>query len=172
MSGAELDLVVRARRAMVGGALRPCSVGVRAGQIDCVVSDHSPCTAELKHADTGDFADAWGGISSLQLGLSAVWTAARPRGVPLAEVVDWMSGRPAALCGLARKGALAVGRDADMCAFAPEASFVVDAAALRHRNAVSAYDGKRLTGAVRRTWMRGRPTDGEPAGRLITRTET
>ena len=146
--------------------------GLRAGQIDCVVSDHSPCTAELKHADTGDFADAWGGISSLQLGLSAVWTAARPRGVPLAEVVDWMSGRPAALCGLARKGALAVGRDADMCAFAPEASFVVDAAALRHRNAVSAYDGKRLTGAVRRTWLRGRPTDGEPAGRLITRTET
>jgi allantoinase len=85
---------------------------------------------------------------------------------------DWMSARPAALCGLARKGALAVGRDADMCAFAPEASFVVDAAVLRHRNAVSAYDGKRLTGAVRRTWLRGRPTDGEPAGRLITRSQT
>ena len=58
-----------------------------------------------------------------------------------------------------------------MSAFAPEASFVVDAA-LRHRNAVSAYHGKRLTGAVRRTWLRGRPTDGGPAGPLITRTET
>ena len=44
-----------------------------------------------------------------------------------------------------------------MSAFAPEASFVVDATALRHRNAVSAYDGKRLTGAVRRTWLRGGP---------------
>jgi allantoinase len=150
--------------------------GLRAGQIDCVVSDHSPCTAELKHADTGDFADAWGGIASLQLGLSAVWTAARPRDVPLAEVVEWMSARPAALCGLTRKGALAVGRDADMCAFDPEASYVVDAAALRHRNAVSAYHGKRLTGIVRRTWLRGRPcpspADGEPTGRLLRRTES
>jgi allantoinase len=133
------------------------------------VSDHSPCTAELK---TDDFAGAWGGIASLQLGLSAVWTAARQRDVPLAEVVDWMSARPAALCGLARKGALAPGRDADMCAFAPDDSFVVDAAALRHRNAVSAYDGKQLTGVVRRTWLRGRPTDGEPAGRLLRRTES
>jgi allantoinase len=155
--------------------------GLRAGQIDCVVSDHSPCTAELK---TGDFADAWGGIASLQVGLSAVWTAARQRDVPLAEVVEWMSARPAALCGLTSKGALAVGRDGDMCVFAPEDSFVVDAATLRHRNPVSAYDGKRLTGVVRRTWLRGRlcpspapgdgPGDGhgEPAGRLVRRTES
>jgi len=140
--------------------------GLRAGQIDCVVSDHSPCTADLK---TDDFAGAWGGIASLQLSLSAVWTAARQRDVPLADVVRWMSARPAALCGLTRKGALAVGRDADMCAFAPDDSFVVDAAALRHRNAVSAYDGKQLTGVVRRTWLRGRPADGEPAGRLLRR---
>ena len=104
--------------------------------------------------------------------LSAVWTAARPRDVPLADVVEWMSARPAALCGLTRKGALAVGRDADMCAFGPDNSFVVDAAALRHRNAVSAYDGRRLAGVVRRTWLRGRLTGGEPAGRLIRRTES
>jgi allantoinase len=146
--------------------------GLRADQIDCVVSDHSPCIAELKHADTGDFAEAWGGIASLQLGLPAVWTAARRRGVPLAEVAGWMSARPAALAGLNRKGALAVGRDADMCAFAPDESFVVDAAALKHRNAVTAYDGKRLTGVVRRTWLRGRITTGEPAGRLLSRTGT
>jgi allantoinase len=143
--------------------------GLRAGWIDCVVSDHSPCTADLK---TDDFAGAWGGIASLQLGLSAVWTAARQRDVPLAEVVRWMSARPAALCGLAGKGALAVGRDADMCAFAPDDNFVVDVAALWHRNAVSAYDGKQLTGVVRRTWLRGRPAGGEPAGRLLRRTSS
>ena len=143
--------------------------GLRAGQIDCVVSDHSPCTPDLK---TDDFAGAWGGIASLQLGLSAVWTAARQRDVPLAEIVRWMSARPAALCGLARKGVLAVGRDADMCAFAPDDNFVVDAAALRHRNAVSAYDGKRLSGVVRRTWLRGRPAGAESAGRLLQRTQS
>jgi allantoinase len=146
--------------------------GLRAGQIDCVVSDHSPCTAELKHPDTGDFATAWGGIASLQLGLPAVWTQARSRGVPLTDVVTWMSTRPARLAGLAGKGALAPGRDADLCVFAPEDSFVVDAAALQHRNPVSAYHGKRLTGVVRRTWLGGVPIEGEPTGRLLSRTES
>ncbi|HEY6502077.1 MAG TPA: allantoinase AllB [Streptosporangiaceae bacterium] len=152
--------------------------GLRAGQIDCVVSDHSPCTADLKHLDTGDFATAWGGIASLQLGLPAVWTQARSRGVPLTDVVTWMSTRPARLAGLTGKGALAPGYDADLCVFAPGDSFVVDAAALQHRNPVSAYDGKRLTGVVRRTWLRGTPVStggtitGEPTGRLLTRTES
>jgi allantoinase len=146
--------------------------GLRAGEIDCVVSDHSPCTADLKHPETGDFASAWGGIASLQLGLPAVWTAARARGVPLTDVAGWMATRPAALAGLTRKGALAPGRDADLCVFAPDDSFVVDAAALEHRNPVSAYDGQRLTGVVRRTWLRGLPTAGEPAGRLLSRTES
>jgi allantoinase len=144
---------------------------LRAGDIDCVVSDHSPCPAGLKHPGTGDFAAAWGGIASLQLGLPAVWTAARERGVPLTSVVEWMSARAAALAGLARKGAIAVGRDADLCAFAPDDSFVVDAVALKHRNAVSAYHGMRLTGVVRRTWLRGRQTSGQPAGRLLRRGE-
>jgi allantoinase len=146
--------------------------GLRAGEIDCVVSDHSPCTAELKHPDTGDFATAWGGIASLQLGLPAVWTGARARGVPLTDVVAWMAARPAALAGLARKGALAPGRDADLCVFAPDDSFVVDAATLEHRNPVSAYHGKRLTGVVRRTWLRGAPTTGGPGGRLLSRAES
>jgi allantoinase len=146
--------------------------GLRAGAIDCVVSDHSPCTADLKHLDTGDFATAWGGIASLQLGLPAVWTAARARGIPLTDVVSWMAARPAALAGLTRKGALAPGRDADLCVFAPDDSFVVDAATLAHRNPVSAYHGQRLTGVVRRTWLRGAPTTGAPAGRLLSRMES
>jgi allantoinase len=150
--------------------------GLRAGQIDCVVSDHSPCTADLKHPDTGDFAAAWGGIASLQLGLPAVWTAARSRGVPLTDVVTWMATRPARLAGLTRKGELATGRDADLCVFAPDDSFVVDAAALEHRNPVSAYHGRRLTGVVRRTWLRGTPigtpTTGEPTGRLLSRSDS
>ena len=65
--------------------------GLAAGDIDCVVSDHSPCTAELKRLDAGDFGAAWGGIASVQLGLPAVWTAARARGHTLADVVRWMA---------------------------------------------------------------------------------
>ena len=143
-----------------------------AGDIDMVVSDHSPCTADLKRRDTGDFAAAWGGIASLQLGLPVVWTAARERGVPLADVVRWMATAPARRVGLAAKGEIAVGADADLCVFAPDRSWVVDPARLHHKNPVSAYAGRTLTGSVRATWLRGRPVDvsAPPRGRLLSRT--
>ncbi len=142
--------------------------------IDCVVSDHSPSTVELKRFDTGDFGEAWGGIAGLQLGLPAMWTAARRRNVPLTELVRWMSWAPAELAGLTGKGAIEVGRDADLCVFAPDEEFTVDAAELFHRNAVSAYHGRTLTGVVRRTWLRGREVtgsvdDGAPHGKLLER---
>src|ERR1700744_6256842 len=146
--------------------------GLRAGEIDCVVSDHSPCTADLKRLDTGDFATAWGGLATLQLGLPAVWTAARARGIPLTDVVTWMATRPAALAGLTRKGALAPGQDADLGVFAPDDSLLADAAALAPRNPVSARHGQLRPGVVRRTWLRGAPTPGGPSGRLLSRTES
>ncbi|MFR9732245.1 allantoinase AllB [Saccharopolyspora sp. MS10] len=147
--------------------------GLADGTIDTVVSDHSPCTPELKRLDSGDFGVAWGGVSSLQLGLSAVWTQARLRGHPLTDVVRWMAGRTAELAGLHRKGSLSVGADADLCAFAPDEAFVVDPGRLHHRNPVSAYQGRALAGRVRRTWLRGAEIDvlGEPRGTLLNRGE-
>lgn len=142
------------------------------GTIDCVVTDHSPCTADLK---TGDFATAWGGISGLQLSLPAVWTEARGRGYGLDDVVRWMSTRTAELAGLdARKGAIAPGRDADFAVLDPDAAFTVDPAALQHRNRVTAYAGRTLYGVVKSTWLRGERVfhGGEftaPKGRLLTR---
>ncbi|SNT00605.1 allantoinase [Geodermatophilus pulveris] len=135
--------------------------------IDMVVSDHSPCTPELKRLDVGDFGLAWGGIASLQVALPAVWTGARARGVPLARVVQWMSAAPARLAGLPGKGAIAVGKDADLVAFAPEERRRVGA--LRHRHPVTPYAGRELTGVVRRTWLRGVEVDGTPRGRLLSR---
>ncbi|MGW7239364.1 allantoinase AllB [Streptomyces sp. NPDC054804] len=143
------------------------------GTIDCVVTDHSPSTADLK---TADFATAWGGISGLQLSLPAVWTEARKRGHGLEDVVRWMSARTAALVGLDdRKGAIAPGRDADFAVLAPDETFTVDPAGLQHRNQVTAYAGKTLYGVVRSTWLRGERivADGAftaPKGRLLTRT--
>ncbi len=140
---------------------------LQAGDVDLVVSDHSPCTPELKRLDVGDFGLAWGGIAGLQVALPAVWTGARARGVPLARVVEWMSAAPARLAGLPGKGAIAVGRDADLVAFAPEEAFTVGR--LEHRNPVTPYAGRELTGVVRRTWVRGREADGSPLGRLLRR---
>jgi allantoinase len=144
--------------------------GLADGVIDTVVSDHSPCTPELKRFDTGDFGQAWGGISSLQLGLPAIWTQARQRGFALTDVVRWMAEKPAAQAGMRRKGHLAPGYDADFCVFAPDEAFVVDVAKLKHRNPVSAYNGRPLAGVVRSTWLGGAEITGdEPRGALLTR---
>lgn len=142
--------------------------------LDVVVSDHSPSTPELKALDSGDFGRAWGGISSLQLGLAVVWTEARERGISLADVARWMAEGPADLVGLSRKGRIAVGADADFCVFAPDDGFIVDAAQLQHRNPVTPYDGRRLFGVVRATWLRGEriDLDAEPRGRMLRRGES
>ena len=143
--------------------------GLCSGDIDCVVSDHSPSTPALKRQDTGDFGAAWGGISSLQLALPAVWTGARQRGASLVDVVGWMAERPAALAGLTRKGRIAVGYDADFAVFAPDETFVVDPARLEHRHALTPYAGRKLSGIVRQSWVRGRETGSQPFGQLLTR---
>jgi allantoinase len=146
--------------------------GLEEGVVDLVVSDHSPATPDLKYAGDGDFVEAWGGIASLQLGLPLVWTEARRRGIPLARVVEWMSAAPARRVGLAAKGAIEVGRAADLVVFAPDETFTVDAAALEHRHPVCVYDGRELTGVVRTTVLAGEPVDREsPRGRLLRRDE-
>jgi allantoinase len=144
--------------------------GLADGTIDVVVSDHSPCTPDLKRFDVGDFGAAWGGVASLQLGLSAVWTQARQRGHALPDVVAWTATGPAALAGLRRKGSVEVGKDADFCVFAPDEAFVVDRERLHHRNPVTPYHGRPLAGVVRSTWLRGEEIIGDrPRGRLLAR---
>ena len=135
-----------------------------------MVSDHSPCPVEAKRRDTGDFGDAWGGIASLQLSLPVTWTEARGRGVGLPELARWMATGPAALTRLPGRGVIAAGARADLCVFAPEETFVVDPAALRHRHPVTPYAGRTLHGVVRETWLAGRPVvDGERRGRMVAR---
>jgi allantoinase len=145
---------------------------LRAKIIDCVVSDHSPCPPCLKKMTQGDFATAWGGISSLQIALPVVWSQARTRGCSLGDVARWMAARPAEIAGLSRKGKIALGYDADLVAFAPDESFVVAPGMLYHRHRLTPYAGQLLHGAVRRTWLRGTPVaGGRPVGQLLAREE-
>jgi allantoinase len=146
-------------------------LGLTEGLIDQVVSDHSPATPAMKETDRGDFASAWGGVSSLQLGLAVTWTEARRRGISLARVADWMARRPAELAGLSNKGSIDIGYDADFSVFAPDEAFVVDPAALHHRHPITPYAGRSLTGMVRQTFLRGRQIDlKHPEGELLSRT--
>jgi allantoinase len=144
---------------------------LRDGTIGTIVTDHSPCTEDLKRRDVGEFGLAWGGIAGVQLGLPAVWTEARARGFTLADVVRWMATNTADQVGLSDRGRIAVGAQADLVVLAPDEEFTVDVARLRHKNPVTAYAGRTLTGVVRQTWLRGIPVDidAAPRGQLIRR---
>jgi allantoinase len=144
---------------------------LRDGTIGTIVTDHSPCTEDLKRRDVGEFGLAWGGIAGVQLGLAAVWTEARARGFTLADVVRWMATNTADQVGLSDRGRIAVGAQADLVVLAPDEEFTVDVARLRHKNPVTAYAGRTLTGVVRQTWLRGIPVDidAAPRGQLIRR---
>jgi allantoinase len=145
--------------------------GLAERTIEMVVSDHSPCTTDLKCLDSGRFDAAWGGISSLQLGLPVLWTEASARGHTLPDVARWMSGAPAARAGLGHKGRIDLGSDADFCVLAPDETFVVEPSRLEHRIPVTPYAGHLLRGVVRETWLAGRRVDlsAAPAGRLLVR---
>jgi allantoinase len=147
--------------------------GLRAGALGAVVSDHSPCTPELK---SGSFFEAWGGIASLQLGLRAVWTGARRRDLGLEDLARWMSEGPARIAGLRTKGAIEAGRDADLVLFDPGHSAACDPGELHHRHPVTPYAGHLLDGRIAATYLRGvrvyADDDGfldRPAGRLLER---
>lgn len=153
------------------------------GVIKTVVSDHSPCTPDLKllpshipghvhrpsnishtlelDTDKGDFFSAWGGISSVGLGLPILWTEMTRRGLTgpdsaITDVVTWCCSNTAAQVGLERqKGELAVGFDGDICVFDDEAQWTVEPSTMLFRNKCSPYQGKTMTGQVRETWLRG-----------------
>jgi len=167
--------------------------------IKTVVSDHSPCTPELKllpshvpgsldsktssstEQNSGDFFSAWGGISSVGLGLSILWTETRRRQLDenqtLLDIVRWCCENTALQVGLEdSKGALKVGMDGDIAVFDPEAEFEVEPSAMLFRNKCSPYQGKVLKGIAKATWLRGRlvhARDGgfgekaAPEGRLL-----
>ena len=149
------------------------------GRLDAVVSDHSPAPAAMKLREEGDFLRAWGGIASLQLRLSAVWTGARARGYSPASLAAWLCSGPARLVGLGgRKGAIAPGYDADLVLWHPEQEFVVSETELRHRHPITPWLGRTLAGVVEATYLRGeqiyaRGAADQPArGRLLTPLDT
>jgi allantoinase len=146
--------------------------GLREGTIDMVVTDHSPCPPAMKRLSEGNFRTAWGGIASLSVALSLIWTEASARGFTLTDLARWMSVEPARLAGCdTRKGRIAPGYDADFVEFDSECEFIVSDDRLHYRHPVSAYLGERLRGVVKATYLRGNPvfTDGafpgQPPGR-------
>jgi allantoinase len=130
---------------------------LQSGDIACVVSDHSPCTGNLKQ---GPLDKAWGGISSLQFGLPLIAQLAREQGLndeqAALKLTLWMSEAPARLAGLFdRKGSIAVGKDADFAVFEPRTQTSVSTADILYRNKHTPYDGMPARGQVQATFLRG-----------------
>ena len=152
------------------------------GVIDFVVSDHSPSPPVMKCLKTGDFLKAWGGIASLQLGLSAIWTKTRRKSSEqsdsLKRLASWMSSGPAKLAGLESfKGAIVAGFDADLVVWDPEKRFVVKPGMLQHRHKLTPYAGQTLRGQAHATILSGEMIYdrgrflGRPSGKLLRRGE-
>ena len=166
--------------------------------IKTIVSDHSPCTPELKllppsitgnrlptppsenEKRPGNFFSAWGGVSSVGLGLPILWTSAlqNNRNVTAEDIARWCCANTALQVGLEKsKGQLAVGFDGDVCVFDDEADWVVGEGGegMLWRNKVSAYAGKKMKGCVKETWVRGRKVyergrgfvETKPGGKLL-----
>lgn len=139
--------------------------------IKTIVSDHSPCTPDLKLLpptlasstdptpdNHGDFFAAWGGISSVGLGLPILWTEGKRRSKDfnIEDVVRWCCKETARQVGLEHvKGDLQVGFDGDICIFDDEASFMVERSTMLFRNKCSPYENRTLQGVVTETWLRG-----------------
>ena len=145
--------------------------GLASGALDLIATDHSPAPPALKTPD--DFTRAWGGIASLELSLSATYTSLKSQvsslrvessalRVARSEVSlpcllsGWMSAAPAALAGLARKGRIAAGFDADLVVWDPDAEFQVDERRLHQRHKRTPYAGLILRGRVMETYANGR----------------
>jgi allantoinase len=122
----------------------------------------------MKHLVRGDWQSSWGGISSVELTLSIVWRGLRTQIIPFTRVAEWLSANPARLVGLAdRKGRLAAGYDADLCIWNHEEEWTVVGEQLQHRHKLTPYEGERLRGRVKRTYVRGQLVydhDQFPAG--------
>lgn len=146
--------------------------GLRDGIIDQVVTDHSPCPPAMKRLAEGTFRTAWGGIASLSIALSLMWTEASSRGFTLLDLARWMSAEPARLAGCsAKKGRIAAGHDADFVIFDTYREFIVSENKLHYRHPFSPYLGETLRGVVKATYLRGNAVfgegefPGEPRGR-------
>ena len=138
------------------------------GRVDLIASDHSPCPAADKHKGDHDIWQAWGGIAGIQATLPVLLSdGLHARGLSLERIAHLTATAPAQLFGLyPRKGAIAVGADADFAIVDVERRWTFEVNELQTRSGLSAYVGRTFTGKVLRTIMRGSTVyvDGEITG--------
>ncbi len=130
---------------------------LRDGTLDLICSDHCGFTVESKRAGETDIFAAPMGVSTIQGMLPIVYDeAVHRRGWSWAEIVARTTANPARIFGLApRKGRIAIGADADLVLFDPDAQWMVRPEDVLHRNKWTPFAGRAVRGRVVRTLVRG-----------------
>ena len=145
--------------------------GLADGTLDLVATDHVPDRLAVEKAVARDgvpFSDISNGAPGIETLLGIVWSEGVATGRLTPErAVDLLSTSPARLFGLAAKGAVERGRDADLVLFDPDARRTMRASELHHTSDYTPYEGFEVRGAVRSVWVRGTPVvrDGAFVGR-------
>jgi allantoinase len=129
------------------------------GDIDMVTSDHSPAPASMKQG--GNFFEIWGGIAGVQSTLAVLLELATPD-----RIAALIGANPARRFGIAGKGRLEQGRDADFTLVDLKAEYTVTRESLFQKHGLSPYLGENFRGVVRRTVLRGETifADGKSVG--------
>jgi dihydropyrimidinase len=145
--------------------------GLADGTLDLVATDHVPDRVAVEKADAArgvTFDLISNGAPGIETLLALLFSEGVERGrITVERMVELLATTPAARFGMARKGALEVGRDGDVVVFDPGARRVLRAADLHHTSDYTPYEGMELTGAVRDVFVRGRDVirDGLFVGR-------
>jgi allantoinase len=127
-----------------------------AGHVDLVASDHSPAEPAMKAVKDGDFVSVWGGIAGVQSTLAVLLDQGHHgRRLPLERIADLTAAAPARRFGIAGKGSLSPGRDADLVLVDLNGAFTLEARDLHQRHKTSPYAGRAFRGRIRRTIRRG-----------------
>jgi dihydropyrimidinase len=144
--------------------------GLAAGDLDLVATDHVPDRLDREKAEAArgvPFDRISNGAPGIETLLAIAYSEGVAKGrLAIERLVDVIATTPARLFGLTRKGAIEVGRDADIVLFDPSARRTLQAADLHHTSDYTPYEGFELTGAVRSVLLRGRHVirDGQFTG--------
>jgi dihydropyrimidinase len=135
--------------------------GLADGSLDLVATDHVPDRLAVEKAEAArgvPFNEISNGAPGIETLLTLLYSEGVARGrLTIERAVDLLATTPARRFGLARKGAIEVGRDADLVILDPAVRRTIRAADLHHTSDYTPYEGLEVRGSVRDVFVRGRP---------------
>ncbi|MUT24747.1 allantoinase AllB [Mesorhizobium japonicum] len=143
---------------------------IRNGQIDCVGTDHAPYTIEEKLRGKGSVWDTPAGMNNIQSAIPLFLGEGIKRRIPLTRLARVYATAPAQLFNIyPKKGAITIGGDADMFLFDPSEEWVVDPKHTFYKQKWTPFEGMKVSGRVKRTWVRGTVVyeDAAPIGSIV-----